>query len=84
MEYSLQALYYLIRGYINLLLQVEVTEGVTVGGISFAVMLLSGIFVSIGLIGSYTESGFHMDGRRKYAALPDHKGVKRGGNFTMR
>lgn len=84
MEYSLQALYYLIRGYINLLLQIEVTEGVTVGGISFAVMLLSGIFVSIGLIGSYTESGYMAGGTRKYAALPDHKGVKRGGNFTMR
>lgn len=50
MEYSLQAIYYLIRGYINLLLQMEVTEGVTLGGISFAVMLLSGLFVSLGLI----------------------------------
>lgn len=50
MEYSLQAVYYLIRGYINLLLQMEVANGVTIGGISFAVMLLSGLFVALGLI----------------------------------
>ena len=50
MEYSLQAIYYLIRGYINLLLQIEITEGVTLGGISFAVMLLSGLFVALGLV----------------------------------
>ena len=50
MEYSLRAIFYLIRGYINLLLQMEVTEGgVTLGGITFSVMLLSGLFVSMGL-----------------------------------
>lgn len=50
MEYSLQAIYYLIRGYVNLLLQMEVANGVTIGGITFAVMLLSGLFVAMGLI----------------------------------
>lgn len=50
MEYSLRAIYNLIQGYVNLLLQMEVANGVTLGGISFAVMLLSGLFVSMGLI----------------------------------
>lgn len=50
MEYSLQAIYYLIRGYVNLLLQMEVANGVTIGGITFSVMLLSGLFVALGLI----------------------------------
>lgn len=53
MEYSLQAVYYLIRGYINLLLQMEVANGVTLGGISFSVMLLSGLFVALGFFNNF-------------------------------
>lgn len=87
MEYSLQAIYYLLQGYINLLLQMEVVENVTVGGILFACLLISGLLVGLGLFSPWVVSdysGRNFDGSRTYAALPDHKGKVRGDGFTMR
>lgn len=69
MEYSLQAIYYLLRGYINLLLQVEVTEGVTVGGVLFSTLILGACFVALGFIGEGLR--FHADGMEGQYALPD-------------
>lgn len=89
MEYSLQAIYYLIRAYINLLLQLQVTENVTVGGILMSVLLIGGIlagmgFIHIGLFNSYPRN---VEGQSDQLGLPDYGGNGpdiRGDNFTMR
>ena len=88
MEYSLQAIYYLIRAYVNLLLQMEVAENVTVGGIIMSIMLLAGILAGLGFI--HFNSGFfprNVQGQDDQLGLPDyggHRSDTRGDNFTMR
>lgn len=56
MEYSLYAIYYVIKSYINLLMQLEVSEGVTVGGIIIAVIIIGCMLLNIGLAYSYKDA----------------------------
>lgn len=55
MEYSLQAIYYFIRSFINLLFQMEVVEDVTVGGVFFSVVVLTVALSSAGLLVKSTD-----------------------------
>lgn len=69
------------------MLQVEVTEGVTVGGVLFAVMLLSGLFGMLGLINWHSNSIGPAGPDPDQLTLPDYGGHgpgTRGDNFTMR
>ena len=49
MEYSLLAILYFFRDLLNLLLDMEVIAGISVGGIMFSVMIFSAIFVGLGI-----------------------------------
>ena len=56
MEYSLYAIFYVIQSYFNLLMQLEVTEGVTVGGVIVAILLIGCILMNIGISSSYRDA----------------------------
>lgn len=51
MEYTLEFFYYFFQAILNFIFSLPVTEGVTVGGVIFSVIILSSIFVSFGFRG---------------------------------
>ena len=58
MEYALLSLYYGFQKLFNLLLNIEVVNGVTVGGIIAVFIILSGIFASFGFMDSVIVSRY--------------------------
>lgn len=49
MEYALQSIFYFFRAILNLTLQMQVTDNVTIGGILFSLLLLSSLFYYLGI-----------------------------------
>lgn len=56
MEYSLYAIFYVIQSFFNLLFQFQVADGVTVGGIIIAIILIGCILMNIGISSSYRDA----------------------------
>lgn len=50
MEYTLQTFYYLFRGFLNLIFQMPVAQGVTIGGILMSVLLMTAALHGLGLV----------------------------------
>lgn len=56
MEYTLQTIYYFIRSFINLLFQMPVVNGVSIGGIFFSVIGVTVLLSSFGFLVKDTDN----------------------------
>ena len=52
MEYTLYSIFYLFQSFFNLLMNLEVVSGVSVGGVMVSVFVLSTIFYCLGIFSS--------------------------------
>ena len=59
MEYALLVLYNGFQKIFNLLMQIDIAPGVTVGGLILSVIIISIIFTSFGFMSSLGRSGSH-------------------------
>lgn len=51
MEYTLLTIFYFFQSLFNLFVNLQVAEGVTVGGIFIAIMIFGLVFSALGLFG---------------------------------
>ena len=55
MEYTLQTFYYLLRALLNLIFQMPVAQGVTIGGVMMSVIIITAVLKGLGLASDHAD-----------------------------